>query len=187
MSDSDGGTAPDGDMGPEPVLPKPEALLALDAVTGQLFDMLRKWFDVKPAVTLDLAEIDSAVTELGDPVLIAAMAMRKLQALNLLSTPGVVTSTDVVVAIIQDLDRALLQAPSMYLSRRAENTDWDQAFAMLDEGLDPTTGSGLADTAPQTADAPDPEIDTFQHLHGDLHEALYAIVEASEGEIRYFE
>lgn len=176
------------EAGPEPVLPKPDALLALDGVTTQLFTVLREWFDVGPAVTLDLAEIDSAVTELGDPVLIAAMAMRKLQALNLLSTPGVRTSTDTVVAIIQDLDRALLQAPSMYLSRRAENTDWDQALALLDDESNAGEVEGVTlDLVPENASAPDPEIEAFQYLHGDLHEALYAVVEASEGEIRYFE
>ena len=153
-------------------------MLALDDVTSRLFDTLRSWFDVSNSVTLDLTSIDSAVTELGDPVLIAAMAMRKLQALNLLTTPGVLTSTDVVVTIIQDLDRALLQAPSMYLSRRAETTDWDQALAQMDEMAD--------DSAPAAASDDDPEILEFRQLHGELHQALYEVVEVSEGEIRYF-
>ena len=52
-------------------------------------------------VALDLNEIDSAVLELGDPTMIAALAMRKLQALHLLATPGVRTTTDVVVTIVQ--------------------------------------------------------------------------------------
>ena len=50
--------------------------------------------------------------------MIAAMAMRKLQALHLIATPGVLTTTDVILAIINDLDRALLQAPSMFLERK---------------------------------------------------------------------
>lgn len=168
----------------DPVLPKPDAVLALDGVTSELFAILRRWFEVGESVSLDLTEIDSAVTELGDPVLIAAMAMRKLQALNLISTPGVRTSTDMVVAIIQDLDRALLQAPAMYLKLRAETTDWDQAFAML--GDDPVSVANTPD-APASADETDPEIETFRHLHSDLHEALYAVVEVSEGQIRYFD
>ena len=40
--------------------------------------------------------------------MVAALAMRKLQALHLLSTPGVRTTTDVVVTIVQDIDRALI-------------------------------------------------------------------------------
>ena len=108
---------------------KPDELLALHSVTAELFALIRRWFAVPPAVTLDLAEVDSAVVEMGDPQMIAAMAMRKLQALHLIATPGVRTSTDVVVAIIQDLERALVQAPSMYISARAEATDWDQALA----------------------------------------------------------
>ena len=71
--------------------------------------------------------------ELGDPVLVAAMAMRKLQALHLLSTPGVRTTTDVVVAIVQDLQRALIQAPHMRLRLAASAADWDAELAALDD------------------------------------------------------
>lgn len=86
-------------------IPKPRELLALHDVTAELFTLLRAWFDVPERVTIDLEAIDSAVKELGDLQLIAAMAMRKLQALHLLATPGVRTATDVVVAIVQDLER----------------------------------------------------------------------------------
>ncbi len=115
-----------------PVLPKPDELLALHGVTAELFGILKDWFDVPDGVTIDLREVDSAVAELGDHVMIAAMAMRKLQALHLLSTPGVMTTTDVVISIIGDLDRALIQAPNMHLKRAAESTDWDAELAGLD-------------------------------------------------------
>jgi hypothetical protein len=164
----------------EPIdaLPKPDALLALHATTGELFDTLRRWFDVPPEATIDLRAVDSAVGELGDPQMIAALAMRKLQALNLLATPGVLTATDVVVAIIQDLDRALVQAPNMHLKRRAERTDWDAALADLSTEDPGATSHAVTDT--------DPEVDRFRELHGRLHEALDAVIDASEGEIRYF-
>src|SRR5215831_9198802 len=97
----------------ETPMPKPDELLALGGITAEMFAILRTWFDVPPRVTLDLVDIDTAVTELGDPVMIAALAMRKLQALNLLARPGVATTTDMVVTIVQDLDRALIQAPVM--------------------------------------------------------------------------
>ena len=87
-------------------LSKPNELLALHSVTTEMFDTLRRWFSVPPRLSLNLESVDSAVTEMGDPTLIAGMAMRKLQALNLLSTPGVRTTTDVIVTIVQDLDRA---------------------------------------------------------------------------------
>src|SRR5690606_7184486 len=96
-------------------IPKPRELLAARASAEVLFNLLREWFDVPRTVTLDLAEVDSAVAELGDPQLVMAMAMRKLQALHLLTTPGVRTSSDVVLTVIQDLERALQQAPAMHL------------------------------------------------------------------------
>lgn len=170
----------DVDMGEDlPPLPKPRELLALDTVSADMFDTLRTWFGVGPTIQLNLASVDSAVSELGDPKLIAAMAMRKLQALNLLSTPGVTTTTDVVVAIVQDLDRALLAAPELYLSLAAQTTDWDQAFASM--------ATADADDIVEQADELDPEIEHFRQMHGELHEAMYAVLEASDGEIRFFE
>ena len=163
-------------------LPKPTELLALDSVTAELFDILRRWFEVPVAVTLDLAEVDSAVSELGDPQMVAALAMRKLQALHLLATPGVRTTTDVVVAIVNDLERAMVQAPNMWLKRRAVSTDWDQAFIALETGA----VEGLEE-APVEADEIDPEFVRFRILHGALHDAMFAIIEASEGELREFE
>lgn len=168
------------ESGEEAALPKPDELLALHGVTESLFVTLRDWFDVGTKVELDLREIDSAVLEMGDPQMIAAMAMRKLQALRLISTPGVRTSTDVVIAIVNDIDRALLQAPSMYLARRAETTDWDAALADL--GHDEGPASVGAE-----ADAEDPEIQRFYGYHNALHHAVHAVVEAARGEIRYFE
>ncbi|MBW3619735.1 MAG: hypothetical protein KY461_05775 [Actinobacteria bacterium] len=161
-------------------IPKPDELLALHSVTEELFDTLRRWFDVPTRTTLALDDIDAAVEELGDPVMIAALAMRKLQALRLLSTPGVRTSTDVVVSIVQDLNRALLQAPSMRLKLAAASTDWDAAFEALTDVGGPEDGD-----APTSADDEDAESERFRSLHGKLHEAVYAVLTASDGEIRY--
>lgn len=156
---------------------KPDELLALHGVSTELFDTLRQWFAVPDEVSIDLLAVDSAVAELGDPQMIAALAMRKLQALNLLATPGVRTTTDVVVAIIQDLERALLQAPRMRLQVRAATVDWDAELLALD-GADDSEGD-----APTDASARDPEVDRFQVLHSRIHDALLAVLEASEGEI----
>lgn len=164
---------------------KPEALLALHEVTAELFDTLRDWFGVPTHVRLDLAAVDSACAELADPTMVAAVAMRKLQALHLLATPGVVTSTDVVVAIVNDLDRALVQAPAMRLKVQAAGTDWDAALVAL-RAVD---GHGAADhpsrRAPGSPDEDDPVADRFADLHERLHQAMYAVIAASDGEIRY--
>lgn len=168
--------------------PKPDELLALHGVTEELFETLRAWFDVPDSVPLDLSGVDAAVSEMGDPVMIAALAMRKLQALRLLSTPGVRTSTDVVVAIVQDLNRALLQAPVMRLRHAAAETDWDAAFEDLVSA--PPSGEGAADElvpVPTAADAEDPEAERFRELHARLHEAVVAVLRVSDGEIRYLE
>ncbi len=158
-------------------VPKPDELLALHGVTSEMFATLRRWFDVPSEITLDLREVDSAVAELGDPMLIAAMAMRKLQALHLLSTPGVRTSTDVVVAIVQDLDRALLQAPAMRLKVAAARTDWDAELAALAAESEPS--------GPAAGDDRDAETLRFRALHAKLHEAVHAVLRVSGGEIRY--
>ena len=165
------------------VLPKPNELLALHGVTAELFDTLRRWFGVPKTVALNLESVDSAVHELGDPMLVIAMAMRKLQALNLLSTPGVRTTTDVVITIVQDLDRALIQAPNMRLNIAAASTDWDVAFEAIEADLPRPTGGGSV--SPEVDDE-DLEASRFQELHATLHAAVYAVMEASDGEIRYF-
>jgi hypothetical protein len=158
---------------------KPTELLAARDSAAALFASLRAWFAVPADVTLDLRAVDSAVAELGDPQLVMAMAMRKLQALHLLTTPGVRTTTDVVLTVIQDLERALLQAPNLHLKQAAAETDWDAALHALD-------------AVPETAarPAPDPtgvhadEYAAFRAHHARLHEAARAVLHASEGEIR---
>jgi hypothetical protein len=172
---------------------KPPELLALHDVTAELFATLQAWFEVPDRVELDLADIDSAVAQLADPVAIAALAMRKLQALRLLAQPGVRTSTDVVVTIVQDLDRALVQAPTMRLHRAAAAADWDAELADLLDGDGAASPPPVpeATEAPATDDEPDdeqpadPEVARFRALHGRLHAAARAVVEASDGEIRY--
>lgn len=161
-------------------IPKPDELLALHTVTEELFDTLRVWFDVPEHMTLDLTDVDAAVEELGDPQMIAATAMRKLQALRLLATPGVRTSTDVVVAIVQDLNRALVQAPAMRLKRAAATTDWDAALMDLVEAPDAQGAAPAPGTEQQ-----DEAVARFRELHGRLHHAVRAVLQASDGEIRY--
>lgn len=161
---------------------KPDELLAIHGVTAELFETLKRWFDIGDSVPLNLAEIDSAVSELGDPQMVAALAMRKLQALHLLATPGVRTATDVVVSIVNDLERAMIQAPNMWLKRRAAATDWDRAF----EDMAALSVDGDADV-PVEADDVDPEVLRFRTLHGLLHDAMFSVIDVSDGEIRELE
>lgn len=155
-------------------VPKPTELLAARESSERLFALLRRWFGVPSHVTLDLREIDSAVAELGDIQLVMAMAMRKLQALHLLTTPGVRTTTDVVLTVIQDLERALLQAPNMYLRQEAAGVDWDAAFAALERGDDAIEEGGVSE-----AD----DVEEFRRHHAALHEAARAVLHVSDGRI----
>ncbi len=167
------------------IVPKPPELLALHGVTSELFETLQRWFSVPAVISVDVSAVDSdaSIRELGDPVMIAGFAMRKLQALHLLATPGVRTSTDVVVTMVQDLTRALIQAPTMRLRVQAETMDWDAAFAELDAG----DSIDAEDAAPLAVDDEDPEATRFEELHGMLHIAVHAVLEASDGEISYLE
>lgn len=160
-------------------IPKPRELLAVRGAAEDLFMLLRKWFAVPSSVTLDLRAVDSAVSELGEPRLVMAMAMRKLQALHLLTTPGVVTTTDVVLTVIQDLERALLQAPAMHLRDTAAATDWDAELAALD--VRPAEDHAVHN---QQADEAEDEITLFRTHHAALHEAARAVLHASDGRIR---
>jgi len=160
-------------------IPKPRELLAIRSATEDLFTLLRRWFAVPNTVTLDLRTVDSAVAELGEPRLVMAMAMRKLQALHLLTTPGVVTTTDVVLTVIQDLERALLQAPAMHLRDTAAATDWDAALAALDDEAEADE-----DEQADRDDDADDEITLFRTHHAALHDAARAVLHASDGRIR---
>ena len=91
-----------------PPLPKPTELLAVHGIAIELFTTMKRWFIVPDRITLDLSSIDAATREMGNPTMIAALALRKLQALALIATPGVHTTTDMVINMIQDLDRALI-------------------------------------------------------------------------------
>jgi hypothetical protein len=169
-------------------LPKPRELLAARASTEALFKTLRDWFEVPERITIDLESVDSAVAELGDPQFVMAMAMRKLQALHLLTTPGVRTTTDVVLTVIQDLERALLQAPGMHLRNEAAETDWDAALAELDDETPDAAGDELAAQDPgvehPARPVGDDEIAAFRRHHALLHEAARAVLRVSDGEIR---
>jgi hypothetical protein len=75
----------------------------------------------------------------------------------------------------------------MHLKLQAAATDWDAELAVLDgSGDGPATveaaGPGEAPADPGQAD---PEAETFRARHAQLHEAVFAVLEASEGEIRY--
>jgi hypothetical protein len=130
-----------------------------------------------------IVDDDAVVREMSDPTMIAALAMRKLQALRLLAMPGVRTSTDVVLAIVNDLERALLQAPAMRLKVRASTVDWDAAFAQLEGAGHPSR----ATLAPHEVGDADPEADRFRALHAAVHAAAYAVLEASDGAICFLD
>jgi hypothetical protein len=116
---------------------KPMQFLAAREEFACLFISLQSWFETPPSIELDVSAVDSetAVDQLNDRVLVAGLAMRKLQALHHLAAPGVITAVDVVVSLIDGVLRALVEAPEAYMQRRAALCDWDREFDALDNGL----------------------------------------------------
>lgn len=185
-------------------LPKPRELLAAHDACAELFGLLQQWFVVPERVTIDLARVDSAVAELADPQLVMAMAMRKLQALHLLTTPGVATTSDVVLTVIQDLERALLQAPTMHLKQLAAEVDWDAELAALgfdapadSDEVEDAAGDEVGEPPEASREAADTEslaawgdqrvhdeVARFRAHHATLHEAAKAVLHVSDGRIR---
>ncbi len=159
-------------------IPKPHELLAARDLPRTSSLSCAPGSGCGTRVTLDLEAIDSAVAELGDPQLVMAMAMRKLQAFHLLTTPGVGTTTDVVLTVVQDLERALVQAPRAYLRNAAAAADWDAALAAIEEpggeAALHVARSGLVDEA----------MAAFARNHQALRAAARAVLQVSEGQIR---
>jgi hypothetical protein len=67
----------------------------------------------------------------------------------------------------------------MRLQVRAATTDWDaELLALETDAVDEDL-----DEAPTDATDRDPAVDRYRVLHSRIHDALIAVLEASEGEI----
>jgi hypothetical protein len=86
---------------------KPPELVNLYAATSAAFKILKEEFQVPDIYELALHHVDAAELRLTNTVDIAAITMRKIQALRWVAKPGVETTNDVVVALAADLLRAL--------------------------------------------------------------------------------
>lgn len=87
--------------------PKPPELIDLYAATSAAFRTLKEEFQVPDTYELALHNVDAAEPYLTKTVDIAAITMRKIQALRWVAKPGVDTTNDIVVALAADLLRAL--------------------------------------------------------------------------------
>jgi hypothetical protein len=87
--------------------PKPPELISLYAATSEAFETLKAEFQVPDTYELVLHDVDAAEPFLTSTLDIAAVTMRKIQALRWVAKPGVETANDVVVALAADLLRAL--------------------------------------------------------------------------------
>src|SRR5918998_2253564 len=86
---------------------KPPELVNLYAGTSVVFRTLKEEFQVPDTYELALHHVDAAESCLTNTVDIAAITMRKIQALRWVAKPGVETTNDIVVALAADLLRAL--------------------------------------------------------------------------------
>ena len=87
--------------------PKPPELVSLYAATSAVFRTLKEEFQVPDTYELMLHHVDAAEPFLRNTVDIAAITMRKIQALRWVAKPGVDTTNDIVVTLAADLLRAL--------------------------------------------------------------------------------
>lgn len=87
--------------------PKPAELLELFESSSVAFSIVKEEFQVPDTYALALHDIDAATPLLTETRDIAAITMRKIQALRWVATPGVETANDVVVTLAADLHRAL--------------------------------------------------------------------------------
>ena len=86
---------------------KPPELVNLYAGASAVFRTLKEEFQVPDTYELALHHVDAAESCLTNTVDIAAITMRKIQALRWVAKPGVETTNDIVVALAADLLRAL--------------------------------------------------------------------------------
>lgn len=87
--------------------PKPSELVNLYAATSTVFRILKEEFEVPDTYELALHHVDAAESCLTNTIDIAAITMRKVQALRWVAKPGVETTNDIVVTLAADLLRAL--------------------------------------------------------------------------------
>ena len=86
---------------------KPAELVNLYTATSAAFTILKAEFQVPDTYELALHDVDAAELCLTNTVDIAAITLRKVQALRWVAKPGVETTNDIVVALAADLLRAL--------------------------------------------------------------------------------
>ncbi|MEE8602364.1 hypothetical protein [Euzebya tangerina] len=174
-------------------IPKPAELLAARPACVELFETLQRWFDVPETLPLSLADIDSGNRELVDVQYVMGLAMRKLQAFHLLTSSRVATTSDVVLTIAQDLERALQQAPRARLRREAAKTDWDAELAALDglatadDDVPATTGPLDEEDETGSVELLDAESRSFREAHKLIRAAAQAVLRASDGRIKRLE
>ncbi|MGH3695549.1 MAG: hypothetical protein ACRDRX_16440 [Pseudonocardiaceae bacterium] len=87
--------------------PKPPELVGLHAETPRAFQTLKAEFQVPDTYELPLHHVDAAEPFLSNARDVAAITLRKIQALRWVTKPGVETTNDIVVTLAADLLRAL--------------------------------------------------------------------------------
>lgn len=90
-----------------PTGPKPLELLQLHTPAAELFAALGQRFEVPAEHEIDLRDVHVAIETLASTREIAAMAMRYTQFVRQAAAPGVTIGSEVVVAVVHDLNLLL--------------------------------------------------------------------------------
>jgi hypothetical protein len=100
---------------------KPPELLSLYDATLKVFKIIKDEFGIPDTYALALHDVDAAAPFLTKTHDIAAITMRKIQALRWAATPDVEIPNDVVVALAADLQRSLDHLAECCNDRREAN------------------------------------------------------------------
>src|SRR5215468_1136598 len=88
-------------------VPKPQSLLDLHEPMAELFDLVRRTFDVPLSYQLSFAHVDAVEDEMYNTLALASLTLRKVQALRHVTRPGVRTAAHIVVSLVSEVGIAL--------------------------------------------------------------------------------
>lgn len=119
--------------------PKPRGLIELSSAVEAAFFVLEIEAGGRSQLTVDVSRLDAPVPALRDRSSVVIMTMRKLQALYYCTQRNEITTVDVVISLISDLNRSIhdlslaMSDPSMIATLESLQTKMEHvAYELMD-------------------------------------------------------